>query len=53
MRYYKVSIFTYEEYIKENSNNRLTKFEKLFASKGIPKYLKIDKIFDREINEQI
>jgi hypothetical protein len=52
MKYYKTSLYTYNEFLKENKTNRLSKYEKIEGSdSGTVKYLKIDEIFNREINE--
>ena len=52
IKYYKTSLYTYNEFLKENKTNRLSKYEKIEGSdSGTVKYLKIDEIFNREINE--
>ena len=48
MNYYKVSLFTYNEFLKEYKSDNLTRFHKIYYSKGIPKGMKIDEIFDAE-----
>jgi len=53
MIYYKTSIFTYYEFLKENKTDRLSKTEKIKYDTGISKYLKIKKIneiFDKELD---
>lgn len=54
MIYYKTSVFTYNEFIKENGSNRISKTEKLKQpGPGVVKYLNIEKtneIFDKEID---
>ncbi len=53
MMYYKTTLFTYNEYIKENKTHRLSKVEKIKYDTGVVKYLKIKKIneiFDKEVN---
>jgi len=48
MNYYKVSLFTYNEFLKEYKTDNLARFHKIYYSKGIPKGMKIDEIFDTE-----
>jgi len=48
MNYYKVSLFTYSEFLKEYKSDNLTKYHKIFCSKGIPDGMMIDEIFDTE-----
>lgn len=48
MNYYKVSLFTYNEFLKEYKSDNLARFHKIYYSKGIPKGMKIDEIFDAE-----
>lgn len=53
MIYYKTTIFTYNEFIKENKTPRLSKMEKIKYTTGVVKYLnikKINEIFDKEID---
>jgi hypothetical protein len=53
MFYYKTSLFTYNEFIKENKSNRLSKNEKIKYNTGVVKYLNIENInevFDKELN---
>jgi hypothetical protein len=53
MIYYKTTLSTYNEFVKENKTNRLSKTEKIKYDTGVVKYLKIKKIneiFDKEIN---
>jgi hypothetical protein len=49
MNYLKTSLYTYQEYIKDYKTNRLDKNNKLHIS-NIPNNLKIDEIFDSNIN---
>lgn len=52
MIYYKTSLFTYNEFIKENRYDKLSKTERLEQpSSGVVSFLKIDEIFDSEIND--
>lgn len=55
MIYYKTSLYTYNEFLKENKTNRLSKTEKLDQSgAGVVKFLnieKIDEIFDSKIDK--
>jgi len=51
MNYYKVSIFTYNEFLKEYKNNNLKKFHKIYTGKGIPKGLILNEIFDKFIED--
>ena len=45
MIYYKTSVFTYNEFLKENKTNRISKTEKIISDgSGVVKYLKIDKL---------
>jgi len=53
MIYYKTTIFTYNEFLKENKTNRLSKTEKIHTGSGIVNFLnieKIDEIFDSKID---
>lgn len=50
MIYYRTSLYTYEEYVKENKTDRLSKFEKIKISKGAPKFSNITEIFDNDID---
>jgi hypothetical protein len=53
MIYYKTTIFTYSEFLKENKTNRLSKTEKIKYDSGVVKYLnveKINEIFDKELD---
>ena len=47
--YYNVSLYTYNEYIKEYNSNNLCKFHKLYVKGTIPKGLVIE-IFDKKID---
>lgn len=52
MNYYKTSLYTYSEFIKENNNDRLSKNEKIEQpGSGVPIYLKIDEIFNSKVVE--
>ena len=54
MIYYKTSIFTYKEFLKENNTDRLSKTEKIKSESNITKYLnmkKLNEIFDKEIED--
>lgn len=47
--YYSVSLYTYNEFLKENNNsNRINKFSKIQCHKGIPKYLVLNEIFETD-----
>jgi len=52
MIYYKTTLYTYNEFLKENNTNRLSKIEKIKYDTGVVKYLNIEKtneIFNKEI----
>lgn len=55
MIYYKTTLSTYNEFMKENKTNRLSKTEKLYhPGSGVVKFLnieKIDEIFDSKIDK--
>lgn len=48
INYYKVSLFTYNEFLKEYKSNNLARFHKIYYSKGIPVGMKINEIFETE-----
>jgi len=54
MIYYKTTLYTYNEFLKENKTNRISKNEKIEFVSGLPKFLKIEKIdeiFDSKLSE--
>jgi hypothetical protein len=54
MIYYKTTLFTYNEFIKENNTNRLSKSEKLDNSIGVVNFMNINKvneIFDSKLDK--
>ncbi len=54
MIYYKTTLFTYNEFIKENNTNRLSKSEKLDTSIGVVNFMNINKvneIFDSKLDK--
>jgi len=50
MNYYNTTIFTYDEFVKENNTNKISKNEKLIFD-NINKYLELNEIFDTNINK--
>lgn len=53
MFYYKTTMYTYDEFLKENKTDRLSKTEKIKYDTGVVKYLNIEKIneiFDKELD---
>jgi len=54
MIYYKTTLFTYNEFVKENNTNRLSKSEKLDTSIGVVNFMNINKvneIFDSKLDK--
>ena len=54
MIYYKTSLYTYNEFLKENKTNRISKSEKIDIGSGSPNFLKIqkiDEIFDSKLEK--
>lgn len=54
MIYYKATLYTYNEFLKENKTNRISKNEKIDIGSGAPNFLKIqkiDEIFDSKLDK--
>jgi len=51
IRKYKVSLQTYQNFIKENNTDKLSRFESIYSGDSLPDGINLNEIFDSKINQ--